>query len=249
MARAHRLLLPKLIQSIDTWMSGEDVDKGRSWSRELASVLADSDFGIICLTPENKDSRWIHFEAGALSKHFEKAYVWTNLFDLRYRDIEQPLAEFQHTLATKEDTKKLVKTINKLAKEQTGIYLREEHFESSFDAWWNEFEEQLGAVPVFPAEAHPPRSDEDVISETLELVRDLWRSEQPNRVGLTLPSAAELNNTMRAAYAVPLRRAKAAGEPEPTPPMTFTTGDTFDHDVYFAQIRSYLGWPAEESRD
>jgi hypothetical protein len=35
---------------------------------ELRKALKENRFGILCVTPENKDNRWIHFEAGSLWK-------------------------------------------------------------------------------------------------------------------------------------------------------------------------------------
>lgn len=50
--------LPKIIQSLDPWMS-EDMEKGKRWDGEISTQLEKSQLGIICLTSENQESPWI----------------------------------------------------------------------------------------------------------------------------------------------------------------------------------------------
>ena len=38
------------------------MEKGKRWDREISTQLEKSQLGIICLTPENRDSPWIQFE-------------------------------------------------------------------------------------------------------------------------------------------------------------------------------------------
>jgi len=67
--------LPSVIQSIEPYVSSEDIDKGARWSTDIASELADSSYGILCVTKENLHAPWLTFEAGALSKTMDKSYV------------------------------------------------------------------------------------------------------------------------------------------------------------------------------
>src|SRR5205809_828915 len=60
--------LPAIIQNVKPFMSSEDLRKGGRWSKDLAVELEQTNFGIICLTPENLEAPWIMFESGALSK-------------------------------------------------------------------------------------------------------------------------------------------------------------------------------------
>ena len=62
--------LEQCIQSADVFFSQEDIEKGERWNDKIATELQDSKFGIVCLTSENVNAPWIHFEAGALSKIF-----------------------------------------------------------------------------------------------------------------------------------------------------------------------------------
>jgi hypothetical protein len=67
-AQILRQWLPDVIQSIEPWMSAEDIDAGARWNSELTNKLAETRCGIICLTRDNQLAPWVHFEAGSLSK-------------------------------------------------------------------------------------------------------------------------------------------------------------------------------------
>lgn len=162
--------LPNVIQAIQPWMSEADIDKGTRWSIDLANQLKDTKVGIICLTPENLDSPWIHFEAGALSKTIDKTYVCPYLFQVEPTDLTGPLVQFQTTKANKEDTLKLMHTINKALGERT---LSETQLKKAFDIWWHAFDENLKKIRDTSTKSKPHRSERDVLEETLQLVRDI----------------------------------------------------------------------------
>lgn len=71
-ATVFRDWLPSVIQSIEPYVSSEDIDKGARWSTDIAKELENSTFGILCDTKENIEAPWLSFEAGALSKTMEK---------------------------------------------------------------------------------------------------------------------------------------------------------------------------------
>ena len=113
MATALRVWLPNVIQAVEPWMSETDIAKGAGWNSEISSQLELAKIGIVCLTPENLDAPWVNFEAGALSK-ITGSKVCTYLFGLSPTDVEGPLAQFQATKSDdKDDTKKLLHTINR----------------------------------------------------------------------------------------------------------------------------------------
>src|ERR1700687_1036205 len=103
--------LPSVIQSVKTWISSNDIEKGSIWSAELNDALSTS-VGIICVTRENKEAPWLLFEAGALSKGQTKARVCPLLIDIQKRDLEPPLSHFNLTIPEHDDMLKLVKAIN-----------------------------------------------------------------------------------------------------------------------------------------
>src|SRR5947209_2677734 len=83
------------VHPVEPWLS-RDIAKGTRWGPEVADKLEKSRVGIVCLTPENLDERWILFEAGALSKT-KDAYVCTLLLDVKPIDVKEPLSQFHHT--------------------------------------------------------------------------------------------------------------------------------------------------------
>ena len=96
-------------------MSDADNDKGSRGLNEIGAALEGMRVGITCLTPENLEAPWLLFEAGALSKSISDATrLCTYLIGgLQSRDIAPPLSMFQATKADKEDTRKLIHTLNK----------------------------------------------------------------------------------------------------------------------------------------
>lgn len=173
LAGVFRDWLPEVIQILEPWMSAEDIDKGKRWSSDIASQLNDSQFGIICLTRENQNSSWILFEAGALSKALDKSFVCPYLLDIEPLDLTGPLVQFQATRSTKEDTKKLLFTINKAL---GGKSLNSTRVESAFERCWPDFEQKLSEISNSEEETKDvQRSDRHLLEEVLELTRSIER--------------------------------------------------------------------------
>src|SRR5215472_15527376 len=98
-----------------------------------------------CLPPENLEKPWILFEAGALSKALgDKTRVCPYLFgDLWPENVKPPLGMFQATKAVKDDTRKLLATVNRVL----GGPLGEDKLDTVFGRMWPELEKRLEAVP------------------------------------------------------------------------------------------------------
>jgi hypothetical protein len=172
-AEALRDWFPKVIQAIKPWMSAVDIDRGARWSSDIAIELADTSFGVLCLTPENLNAPWIHFEAGALSKTLEKSFVCPYLFELEPADLKGPLIQFNAAKADEEDTLKLVLTINQ-AQETP---LPERTVEESFEVWWPKLRDALKGLPISQGEVKQSRPEREILEELLELVRGQVRAE------------------------------------------------------------------------
>ena len=168
LAEAFRDWLPSVIQAVKPWMSGSDIDKGVRWSSEIAAELEEARVGLICLTPDNLEKPWILFEAGALSKTLEKTFVCPYLFGLRSADLQFPLAQFQATKAEKEDTRKLIHTINSAFGESR---LTDDQVNKSFERCWPEFEERLKALELSQPATRSQRESREILEEILELAR------------------------------------------------------------------------------
>lgn len=172
-AEALRDWFPKVIQAVKPWMSAVDIDRGARWSSDIAIELADTTFGVLCLTPENLNAPWIHFEAGALSKTLEKSYVCPYLFQLEPADLKGPLIQFNAAKADEDDTLKLVLTIN----DAQETPLPERTVEESFEVWWPKLREALDGLPTSQGEVKQSRPEREMLKEILELVRGQVRAE------------------------------------------------------------------------
>jgi len=158
-----------VIQAVNPWISN-DMAKGARWSPEISERLSQSKMGIFCLTPENLHSDWILFEAGAISK-IKNNNVCTFLYNLTPAEIEQPLAQFQHTIFQKDDVKKLIKTIN----EEIEHPLAEKTLDAVFEKNWSDLESRLKLIPI-PSKTESKKSgrgDREILEEILELTRRL----------------------------------------------------------------------------
>lgn len=163
--------LPSVIQSVVPYVSSEDIDKGARWSTDIAKELEDSAFGILCVTKENLHAPWLTFEAGALSKKLDKAFVSPFLFDIKRSEINGPILQFQSTIFDKEDIRKLVKTINKACGEDQ---LKEERLDKTFEVWYPNLEEELNKIKPSIKEATAKKAEkehQEIIEEILELTR------------------------------------------------------------------------------
>lgn len=149
-AESLRLWLPKVVNFFKPWLSTMDTEQGSPWWSDLSDSLETSDVGIVCLTRENIDKPWILFEAGRLSKRLNGERLCPYLLDIHPNDLHRvnhPFAQFQATSATRDDTRKLVRTLNKLLGDEA---LPEQQVDESFEKWWPDLENILGAIPPEP---------------------------------------------------------------------------------------------------
>jgi hypothetical protein len=169
--------LPSVIQAIRPYVSSEDIDKGTRWSSDIAQELEESTFGIICVTKENLEAPWINFEAGALSKTIEKAFVSPFLFRIKRSEVQGPLLQFQSTVYEKDDVGKLLATINGRLSESDR--LSDTQLRKSFEIWWPELKSLLDTLEDFKPKPTPvrdhARKQEQILEELLELARNQQR--------------------------------------------------------------------------
>ena len=109
---ALREWLPDVINSVEPFVSSEDIHAGARWQRELASQLDLSNFGIVCVTRENQAEPWLNFEAGALAKAVDVSRLIPLAIDLKPSDVELPLGEFQAQPLSEEGLRAIVVSIN-----------------------------------------------------------------------------------------------------------------------------------------
>ena len=134
-ASALCLLLKATIPSVPTWTSQKNPDVGQTWQDTLRRVLDTSDYGILCLTPENLNAPWLLFEAGAMSKKIEAARVVPYLLKVKGADLEPPLSLFQGVPADEDGTWRLLRSVASTLPDPP----EEAGLRSAFDAHWPAF--------------------------------------------------------------------------------------------------------------
>jgi hypothetical protein len=98
--------------------------------------------------------------------------VCTFLIDLETKDIEDPLAQFNHTFPTKTSMLSLVDTLNN----HLGTHgLDQRTLQNVFDTYWPQFKERFDYI-LKTVESSPeakPRENTDILAEILENTRSL----------------------------------------------------------------------------
>jgi hypothetical protein len=170
-----------------------DVTKGKFWFQKVGDDLSKAEAAIVCLTPESVDSKWIHFEVGAVARNCQEN-IFPYLVDVRPETLEGPLASYQGSLATAADTRALVRDL-------VGVLgLRKTDWEKKFsDAWDKTLEptlkeirsESLGIICPDARQAFRRKTfEEDVdrcmnqrwveryvgVNKTLDLMKDYERA-------------------------------------------------------------------------
>lgn len=131
------------IQATNPWISSEDIDKGSQWFNKISDQLKTTKIGLICITSDNKNKPWLLFEAGALFKGLNNSKIMTFLVNIKHSDVKDPLAKFNHTLPSKEDVKKMMKTINNELGDQK---LDHSVFEKVFEKNWSDFDKSFKQI-------------------------------------------------------------------------------------------------------
>lgn len=167
-------------------MSESDIQAGARWSEDIRRLLADSRFGIVCITKGNANGPWLNFEAGALAQSLDDSRVVPYLVDLAPADVDGPLAHFQAVRATKDGTRKLVRDLHSRMSAD-----RKLDVDRVFNAMWPEFQIRINDIrkahssTTSNQETEPVRSEVDLLAELVERVRGLERdvrnTKEPHR--------------------------------------------------------------------
>jgi hypothetical protein len=142
--------LPRVLSPARPWMSEKDIHKGERWSSQIGNQLEGHRVGIICTTPENMESPWLLFEAGALSKSVGDAKVCPLLLGIRASDLVGPLSLFQATAFERAEMFSLISSLNS---ELGDDRVEEQILRDSFDKFWPELEERVRIISQTPLSA------------------------------------------------------------------------------------------------
>lgn len=144
--------LPHVIHSAHPWMSDKDIHAGATWLNELSEGLADTNFGLVCVTPENHENPWILFEAGAMSRALPQNRVCPLLFDMELSQLKGPLSIFQAKLLSEQGMKGVIDSI---ASQLGGQAPSSDVLERALHKHWPDFSEALQRIPKLKPEQKP----------------------------------------------------------------------------------------------
>lgn len=182
-AKCFEAWLPRFLQAVEPWISSH-MAKGTVWDNEISKELNDTKAGIFCITPDNLDSPYLHYEAGAIS-NVPGARLFTFLFKVEPIDVKQPLSRFQSTKFEESDVLVLMQSINEKLRLANETNLADSDLEKNFALFWPLLKKELDKTPE-PSQPKPIRSPEDILEEVLRTVRGL----QPLQSNVISPVSA-----------------------------------------------------------
>ncbi|QDT94178.1 TIR domain-containing protein [Gimesia algae] len=174
-AKETKRWMESVIQAVDPFYSDRNIESGSYFPAELIKPLEATNIGVLCLTKECLNNKWVHFETGNLFKGDTKSRVHTLLFGLESSQVESPLSFFQHKNFEKQKFKEFMEVIN----EDTGeLKLDPNRFNEYFDREWPLYEENINNILKQDSGSCDikPRPQSDMIEEILELVRSTQRN-------------------------------------------------------------------------
>ena len=143
---------------LQPFMSSTGITPGHPWYDSLVKQISAADFGLVCLTPSNLQSHWIHFEIGMMAGCLRsRTYASDNgdngvkriipvLFGVSRKDVTGPLSHYQAINASsKTDFFRLVKAIYEARDVSFGTECRQNQIDdeleldSEIDKIWDTF--------------------------------------------------------------------------------------------------------------
>jgi hypothetical protein len=159
---------PLIIQELEPFLSAHDTESGARWTETLTNKLDESSFGILCLTPENLESKWLYFEAGALTKHSEGRACCLLLGGLQIPDVPPPLSVFQNRSFTKSEISALLRDINRRVEHP----LAPDALDTLLSKFWPELESEYEkAIANVNRTGAEHRNDRALLEEILLSIR------------------------------------------------------------------------------
>jgi hypothetical protein len=169
LARVVETLVRRTLTTLkeDEVFVSDRIEKGVAWFGSIVTHLESATAGIVCLTPENTESAWLHFEAGALALRLAKEgpyappqgepraedpstprhRLFTLLHGVTGAALKGPLGAYQATSTTRPDMTEMIRSIASV--------LGEPHLEAFREAGsaigkrdWNNFAATLEKIAV-----------------------------------------------------------------------------------------------------
>ncbi len=175
-ATVWRNLVKETFDSVEPFMSEENIGAGERGLAKIAKELAGTSFGIIVVTQENQNSPWLNYEAGALSKDVddETVRVAPSLVDFeRKTDVTGPIGQFQASLLNREGVEYILVEIAKV------VGVEDASIRKRFaNSWREEYESQFASAKASRGDepVTSRRGNDEMLDEILTVVREIARS-------------------------------------------------------------------------
>lgn len=169
LAVALKEWVPLILQYAKPWVSEKDISAGERWAQAISGELESSNFGILCITPENINSEWILFEAGALSKSMLDAKVIPLLFGLELSDLSGPLSQFQALKVDQQGVMNVIKAINAVSENKAS----EATINQLVPALWAQLQQKIDDIPGKAPTGKHTRPQGEILEELVSQVRGL----------------------------------------------------------------------------
>jgi hypothetical protein len=170
--------LPMIVQQVDAWISSRDIDPGKRWALVLGRELEQSDFAVICLTRENRNSSWILFEAGAVARSLE-ARVVPLLFGIEASELDGPLAQFQSLEADEAGIRRLTSSLY----DASSSRLDERKRDVVFSKLWPILGDRLASLMEQQRRETYVQSPQDLVEDVAERVNVVPSADVLERLG------------------------------------------------------------------
>lgn len=183
-SKAVALQIERLLRAVlpvEPWTS-DQIGEGEIWATSIHDALAESTFGISCVTQENQVNPWILFEAGAIGKQRDPSRWALYLIDAGI-ELVGPLRYYQAKRADRSGTKAILKKMATIAR-----FDWTDGTESKFITQWTKLQRVLTSVKEKPGPV--PRRLPYLLANTLNIEKTTpFRRWLRNRVLTTASSA------------------------------------------------------------
>ncbi|WIE67088.1 TIR domain-containing protein [Curtobacterium sp. MCLR17_054] len=171
--------LPRVIQECEPFISS-DTEKGDVWFDAIERNLAEARVGVLFLTPQNQNSAWLNYEAGALRtlRHGNMKKLCAVFVGMKTADYDGPIKNFQMTNFTDQaDMLKLLKAINSAADRPLDDRRLEDEFNEKWERLATDTAKAVAAAESGgePAATTPKktRSADAKLDEVLDMLREM----------------------------------------------------------------------------
>jgi hypothetical protein len=187
-AHALEAWLPEVIQVARPFMSERSIGAGTFHHTAVREAIADADYCVVCVTPENASEPWLNYEAGAIAERLNGKTCPYLFGEIDFATLASaPLSRLQGRQATEPGTRTLLDEICGLLP----VELRPRNLEGAFKRCWPELEAKLKAIgpaPEAPRLAEKPDLQEEMMG-LLRAIRDdqtRFAARQPKAESVTI---------------------------------------------------------------